>query len=292
MRKLVIVLALTSVAFAGHRCITRSNFGGARASGCAHRNFPGIRGAASPVVGSQESPPAAQAKPGAAPREAPAFISGTLVNWRARIRSRHEAHAGGLQQRFLAQISDPEQREELLAERKMMMRNTYPRIAQVLGLTPEEHARLIELYALQQLDMQEASSRCTLDPACDLQQLHRQLGETRTQEINNLLGAERMDKFNDYKNTMGERESVSQLRTRLPDTQRLSDDKAESLITALAEERDAIYRQLAQQGSGTHSFGIGAGMIITSSDGGSFEGTSMRPGSRTASACATARRST
>ena len=172
---------------------------------------------------------------------------------------------------FLAQMADPEQREEMLAERKMMMRHSYPRIAQVLGLTPEEHARYIELSALQQIEMQEMSSRCTLDPDCRMQDLRPPGGTDRGQEIDNLLGAERKQKLGTYMNTMGEREAVSQLRNRLPENQRLSEDRSEMLINALAEERNAIHSEAAQQGLGSSSFGFGAGMVFTTGEGGSFE---------------------
>ena len=80
-----------------------------------------------------------------------------------------------------------------------------------------------------------------------------------------------MDKLATYKNTMGEREAVTQLRSRLPDAQRLSDDKAESLVAALAEEREAMHREAAQQGTGLNGYGMGAGMIFSPNDGRSLE---------------------
>ena len=40
-----------------------------------------------------------------------------------------------------------------------------------------------------------------------------------------------------------ERESVTQLRTRLSDASRLPDDTAEALIVELAEERQKIHRK-------------------------------------------------
>lgn len=171
---------------------------------------------------------------------------------------------------LLAQLSDPERREEMLAEYKMMMRNTYPRLDQVLGLTPEEHARFLELSALQQIDMQEANARCLVDPSCRLGDVFQDGMDSRHQEIAELLGPDRTRKFEVYKNTMGEREAVAQLRNRLPDSLRLGDDQSESLIKALAEERELIYREAAQRG-GSQGFNIGAGMVFAPAEGGTYE---------------------
>jgi hypothetical protein len=172
---------------------------------------------------------------------------------------------------FLAQLADPEQREELLAQRKMITRYSFPRLDQVLGLSSQEHARFLELFAMQQLEIQEQSARCSLDPGCSMQEAMRKFQDPLGQEINNLLGAERTVKFQQYQNTMGERESITQLRNRLPDTLRLNDGKAEQLISALAEEREEMHREAAQQGQDMHSFGMGAGMIYAPDNGGSFE---------------------
>jgi isocitrate lyase len=70
---------------------------------------------------------------------------------------------------------------------------------------------------------------------------------------------------------MGERETIAQLRNRLPDAHRLGDDRAESLIQALAEERNAMHREAVQQGVGSSGFGFGAGMIFTTGEDASFE---------------------
>jgi hypothetical protein len=173
--------------------------------------------------------------------------------------------------RFLARLADPQQREELLVERKIGLRHTFPRVDQVLGLTAEEYARFIELQALQQLDMQEASSRCSLDPHCQARDVFQQAHDQHARDIANLLGPERTQKFETYRNSLSEREAVSQLRTRLSDRQRLGDDQAEQLITALAQEREAIHREAVTSGTGMQGFGVGAGMVFSPDDGRSLE---------------------
>lgn len=173
--------------------------------------------------------------------------------------------------RFLAQIADPQQREEMISERRVQMRNSFPRIEQVLGLTPEQYARFLELQARQQLDMQEAHSRCMVDPACELRDMRWSPNDFHGDEIASLLGVDGVQKFEAYKNTMGEREAVSQLKSRLPDSQRLGDDPSEQLITALAQEREALHQEAYRSGSGMTGFGVGAGMVFAPADDRPFE---------------------
>jgi hypothetical protein len=54
---------------------------------------------------------------------------------------------------------------------------------------------------------------------------------------------------------------VNQLRARLPDSQRLGDERAEQLITALAQEREAINQQAHRNDDGNTEFGVGAGTM-------------------------------
>ncbi len=165
-------------------------------------------------------------------------------------------------QRFLSQIADPQRREEMLAERKMHMRNTFPRLEQVLGLTAEQYSRFLELQARQHLEIQEASSKCMVDAACDFRERRSTPQDFHGDEIASLLGPDGMQKFETYKNTMGEREAVNQLKSRLPDSQRLGDERAEQLITALAQEREALNQEAYRSGRGMTGFGIGAGMVF------------------------------
>jgi len=278
MRKLIVLLALTSVTFAGTTLYFARQLAEERSRATMPATMPArmvttpapSRDAASagPAEPAKPEVRTATAAPPAGPRE---FISGAMINGQPVSEDDMKRMQAEYSRQFLAQLADPEQREELLAQRKMMVRHIHPRVDLVVGLTPEEYSRFIELSAQQQLDMQEASSRCTLDPGCRMQDLHRDLGESRSQEIDNLLGAERKQKFETYKNTMGERETIGQLRNRLPDAQRLGDDRAESLIQALAEERNAMHREAMQQGVGSSGFGFGAGMIFTTGDDASFE---------------------
>jgi hypothetical protein len=163
-------------------------------------------------------------------------------------------------------LADPTQREGMLLEQKVMLRGSYPRLAQAIGLTNEEAERLFTLLAQQQIDFQEKFARCAIDPNCNAQDFSLNQTEPGAQEIADLLGADRQQQFEAYKNTLMERESVVQLRTRLPDASRLPDERAEALIAALADERQKIHMEAAQRGAGMNGYGTGVGVIFSASD--------------------------
>lgn len=166
----------------------------------------------------------------------------------------------------LKMLADPAQREGMLLEQKMMMRNMYPRLAQAIGMTSEEAERLFTLLARQQIDAQEWYARCMLDSNCNVQDAGIEQTERGAQDIADLLGAERQQQFEAYKNTLMERESVVQLRSRLADANHLPDERAEALIAALADERQKIHMEAAQRGAGMNGFGTGVGVVFSASD--------------------------
>lgn len=272
MRMLVILLALSTAAFAGTTVYYARQLSAERERAALAARTPAtVMTSSSPARESASTAtaaaPASPAPPKAAANQvAQGVMASAMFNGEPLSQERIKEMQAEHSRRLLAQLADPEQREELMAQYKMMMRMSYPRVAQVVGLSAEEYARFIELNAQQQLDAQEAHSRCTLDPNCDMRQMFRGGMDSRQQEVADLLGPERTQKYETYKNTMGEREAVSQLRTRLADSQRLGDDKAEQLIAALAAEREAMTRDALQSGNGVHGFGMGVGMVFAPDD--------------------------
>jgi hypothetical protein len=265
MRAWLIILAISTAAFAGTTAYLAHEL-------AVERERAGVAAppsVASAVVSSSAAPLVASAKPS----EPPAAAAPQAVVTRANPMTEADIKKAqaDYSRRFLAQIADPQQREDMVSERKVQMRNSYPRVEQALGLTPEQYSRFLELQARQQLDMQEAHSRCMVDPACQLRDMRWSSDDFHGDEIASLLGPEGMQKFETYKNTMGEREAVSQLKSRLPDSQRLGDDRSEQLITALAQEREALNQEAYRSGSGMTGFGIGAGMVFAPADDRPFE---------------------
>ena len=215
-----------------------------------------------------QTPPALQAQlrvPAVAPSVAQQAATPPLAHTES-----EEAEAKNMQielsRRTLKMLADPAQREDMLLEQKVMIRGMYPRLAQAIGMTNEEAERLFTLLAQQQIDFQEKFARCAIDPNCDARDASHNQTDPGAQEIADLLGAERQQQFETYKNTLMERESVVQLRSRLPDASRLPDERAEALIAALADERQKIHMEAAQRGAGMNGFGTGVGVIFSASD--------------------------
>jgi len=215
-----------------------------------------------------QTPPAGQAQL-RLPAAAPSVANLTATSPLAQSES-GEADAKNMQieesRRTLKMLTDPTQREGMLLEQKVMMRNMYPRLARSIGMTNEESERLFTLLAQQQIDFEEKFARCTVDPNCNMRDAGLNQIDPSAQEIADLLGADRQQQFEAYKNTLTERESVVQLRTRLSDASRLPDDRAETLIAALADERQKIHMEAAQRGAGMNGFGTGVGVIFSASD--------------------------
>jgi hypothetical protein len=264
MRKLTLALAFSSVALAGTTVYFAQELSRERAknsvlvSAQSTSPPPVANPAAATVAGAARRPASIQAvqEPEALPRTARISASDEDMRAAEIVFARN----------FLEQLADPQARADMIAERRMVMRQSYPMLDKALGLTAAEHSRLLELFALHQIEMQEKHFRCITDPACNPHEMSFDDREQQ-QQITALLGQERAQQFDGYRNSIGERESITQLRNRLTDSQRLSDQNTEGLIAALAEERANINREQAQRGSGVQVISVGAGMLFSPMEG-------------------------
>jgi len=166
--------------------------------------------------------------------------------------------------RTLKTLADPEQRESQQAEYRLTIRNSSPRLVQVVGLSNEEAEQLFTLLAQQQVENDERQSRCIVEPDCNMDELTQP--DARDRQIADLLGPERQQRYETYKNTRLEREAVDQLQSRLPDAGRLSFEAGEALIAALSTERQKIHMEAAQRGAGMEGYGSGVGVVFTAND--------------------------
>jgi hypothetical protein len=273
MRTLAIILAFTAAAFAGSTVYLAHQLSVQRAANAELARLSTHRPAAdsdAPVAAEGWfAGTAATAAPAEMPAHMEAFSEGNGVVSDTDLQ-KLQAEYGN---RFLAELADPARRQELIDERKMMFRRAYPRVDRVLGLTPDEYSRFTEHLAEQQLHGQEADARCMLNPDCQTLVANEvQVGpDDPPREIRELLGPARLQKFEQYKSSMGERESMAQFRNRLPDDLRFSEDVNESLVSALADERQQIQQEARQQGRDVSGFASGAGMVFTGADGDSAD---------------------
>ncbi|MBC8026039.1 MAG: hypothetical protein H7Y89_08615 [Steroidobacteraceae bacterium] len=169
--------------------------------------------------------------------------------------------------RFLEEIADPERRAELLDQTKLSVRAPLPRVAQHLSLTDEESDRLFTLLAEQQLQAHERQARCVTQPDCNYRGYAPADAEKQQQEMNALLGPERHEKFKQFQESMSERQAVSALRSNLPDSAFLNDQRAEDLVSALYDERTQFQNEALQRGTGFSGYGTGSGMLFVGDQG-------------------------
>lgn len=171
----------------------------------------------------------------------------------------------------LAKFTDSAQREILLEGARASVRRQYARLKEQLGLGDAKFEQLVTLLAEQSLQGQEYWARCTVDPDCDTSKPPKTPLDDRSQELLALLGAENMDEFNVYRETLGERDAVAQFRGRLADSQFLPQSQADQLIAALADERKRYSDEAYARGARLSGWGTNLGMILYPQDAGSIE---------------------
>lgn len=172
-----------------------------------------------------------------------------------------------IEARFLQEIADPERRAELLEQTKLSVRAPLPRVAQHLALTDEDADRLFTLLAEQQLQAHERQARCVTQPDCNYRGYAPADADRQQQEVNAVLGPEKHEKFTRFQESMSERQAVAALRSTLPDSAFLNDQRAEDLVSALYDERTQFQNEALQRGTGFSGYGTGSGMLFVGDQG-------------------------
>jgi hypothetical protein len=168
---------------------------------------------------------------------------------------------------FLTRYDDSNQRPVLLEEQRTVIRRQYEKLKERLKLSDSAFEQLVTLLAEEQLQFQEHWARCAVDTACDPKN-PRDPNIDHTQEYQAMLGADGAEAFTQFRNSIGERDAVIQLRGRLPDSSFLPEAQAEKLIVALAEERERYSQDAAARGAKTSGWGTTLGMLMYTEDSG------------------------
>ena len=165
---------------------------------------------------------------------------------------------------FLAQYDDPSQRPTLARQSRTLSAGQYSQLREKLKLSPEKFDELLGLLADEQLDQQANYFRCVVNPDCD--PAHLLPPPDRSAEFQALLGDD-YDEFAKYRGSLGEWQSVAQLRGRLSDANALRDSDAERLVGSLSAEAARIREETSQQGATLKGWGNGTGMVWYTGDG-------------------------
>ena len=149
----------------------------------------------------------------------------------------YDAHAAEMHKK----LGNPQLRKQLRVETRAQVESLNPELAQVLGLAANEGAALIDLLTDQQMQHLDVffaalSVPQTADAANALMQ-QRSNEETRNYlQIEELIGAERFERYLDYTGTVMERRYVVHFDDQLDAADKLTADRKQRLMTIVRTE--------------------------------------------------------
>jgi hypothetical protein len=143
-------------------------------------------------------------------------------------------------------LNDPEKRAGALADSRKSHEREFPR--KLLDLDDDDYNRLLDTLAASDLRYAEAMYRCNTNSACDLQTAIRTQMQANRRELVALLGDEKAQRLENYRDNYMERNSVASFRIGLPDSMRLSEAQGEKLADALGEERRGMVKEWQERG--------------------------------------------
>lgn len=136
--------------------------------------------------------------------------------------------------RMQERLADPEQRVALRAEQRASIQQQHPEAVRVLGLDAATEHQLIERLTdrqMSQLERMFGGSRPHGDNNLEAQATTRHLDA-----LSELLGEEGLDRFQDYKATLGERRQVGLFTKRLKAGNELRPDQEDRLVALLHDQ--------------------------------------------------------
>jgi len=240
MRKLVALLAATTVTFAGSTIYFWRELAAERARQLAPATLAATATPAARPTAAPDPAPLAAKQPDPAPasprlsREQRAAQS--VLNARKQLAAAAPA--------FLASLGNAQRRAEMVAEYQRSMRLYSPGLQRYLGLADETYDQFLDALADVDLAGREAMSRCALDSNCPFPDWDRSLIRARRRDALSQFGTEVADKYDFYARSGAERQLVAEFRGRLDDATRLTDAQSDKLVRALMEAHETIRQDL------------------------------------------------
>lgn len=148
-----------------------------------------------------------------------------------------------------AEAGVPRPRERSAAAQKMLLsqvrgnnRRLYADVGAKLGLDRESTQQLIDLITEQQVSTLDRVREARLDPAVtDPRQTFEKVQQENLAQIAALIGADKMEPFRAYQETLPARQEVEALQRQLEGQDSgLSAEQRQRMITALSEERSRV----------------------------------------------------
>jgi hypothetical protein len=142
-------------------------------------------------------------------------------------------------QRMKERLSDPEQRAALRAEQRAALMSQNAGVGRLVGLDPAMEQKLIELLTDQQMERLDQMHMQSTSALPDLQK-DADAATQRMNTLRDLLGEEKLDRFQDFEMNQSGRYWVSRLSARLPPPDRLQPDQEDRLTALKQAQFDAV----------------------------------------------------
>lgn len=181
------------------------------------------------------TPPAATGE--VAPGEQPAKRQQNVL----RFVTGEEADA--ISRRMKERLTDPEQRAAFRAEQRAAQVSQNLDLGRMVGLDSATQQQLIDLLTDQQmerLDQAHSQARSSLP---DLQQYAEEITR-QMNALRDLLGEEKLERFQDFQMTSGERGWVHRLSARLAPPDRLQPDQVDRLVALKREQSQRAFANI------------------------------------------------
>lgn len=143
--------------------------------------------------------------------------------------------ANEFSRRLKERLSDPEQRAEFRAEQRAALVTQNAGVGRLVGLDPVMEQKLIELLTDQQMEQFEQMHVRPRPTVSDLQQYADEATQ-RMNALRELLGDEKLERFQDFELSQGERRWVNRFSARLAPAHKLRPDQEDRLIALKHEQ--------------------------------------------------------
>jgi len=163
---------------------------------------------------------------------------------------------------YSRRLANPAYRAAELAFMRLQLERQFPDLAAALNLRPDEADRLFDLLARQELRDREYEMKVndegqvSDEAIAARRRMYQERHQAAEAEQTELLGEAKMSEFNLYRNSLGARAQMRELRTMLAESDYLlRDDQFAPMVSALAAEqlRHRAEREKLYNGSGNPS---------------------------------------
>lgn len=151
---------------------------------------------------------------------------------------------GGFGKMLSKMMQDPDTRELIRTQQRLMMDQMYSPLIKRLGLTPEETTQFKNLLTDHMMSAADQASSMfgalgTTNSAATIKSLGDQQ-KGFDEQVKSFLGDDRYAQYKEYEETMGERMMLTQFKQQAGSDYNLTDQQSEALLNLMKEEKKSV----------------------------------------------------